>query len=277
MTGDGATASYHEESKRRGHRSSAVEEDVVVGTAPLGRNGGAGAAAAAVVPFDMNLRTHKRATYEMLRDMIVSFELPPGERLVEKDLAALLGVSKTPVREALALLEADGLVEATPYRGAMVRWLSVNESREQGFLVDALEMPAYPIVVERITEKELKAIDRVAQQLVRARRDRDEGRFGQVAVQLHLMIFACTGFPRLLDLIRVVVGPVGLRYDRVMVYPDPPSWDALLELSLARIDAIRQRDAQHVIQIVATHRQRLQELGRSRLADPTVARYFRDA
>lgn len=248
----------------------------MVGTAPLGRNGSAGAAGA-VVPFDMNLRTHKRATYEMLRDMIVSFELPPGERLVEKDLAALLGVSKTPVREALALLEADGLVEATPYRGAMVRWLSVNESREQGFLVDALEMPAYPIVVERITEKELKAIDRVAQQLVRARRDRDEGRFGQLAVQLHLMIFACTGFPRLLDLIRVVVGPVGLRYDRVMVYPDAPSWDALLELSLARIDAIRRRDAQHVIQVVATHRQRLQELGRSRLADPTVARYFRDA
>ena len=116
-----------------------------------------------IVPFDMNLRTHKRATYETLRDMIVSFELPPGERLVEKDLAARLGVSKTPVREALALLEADGLVEATPYRGAIVRWLSRNEIVEQGFLVDALEMPAYEIVVERITDAELAAIDKVGQ------------------------------------------------------------------------------------------------------------------
>ena len=240
------------------------------------RDSGRPSIVATSVPFDLNLRTHKRATYEMLRDMIVAFELPPGERLVEKDLAARLGVSKTPVREALALLQADGLVEATPYRGAIVRWLSVNETREQGFLVDALEMPAYPIVVERITDEELKAIDRVAQALGRARRDHDEDRFGELAVQIHLMIFACTGFPRLLDLIRQVVGPVGLRYDRVMVYPDPASWDALLELSLARIDSIRQRDAQHVIQVVADHRRRLQELNLARLADPAVARYFQD-
>lgn len=228
------------------------------------------------IPFDMNLRTHKRATYEMLRDMIMAFELAPGERLVEKDLAARLGVSKTPVREALAMLEADGLVEATPYRGAIVRWLSLNEFREQGFLVDAIETPAYPIVVQRITDQELKAIDRVAQQLARARRDKDEDRFGELAVQIHLMIFACTGFPRLLDLIRVVIGPVGLRYDRAVVYPDPPSWDALLELSQARIDAIRGRDAEKVIEIVNEHRKRLQRLAGARFADPAVARYFQD-
>lgn len=238
--------------------------------------GGGPSAVTASVPFDMNLRTHKRATYETLRDMIVAFELPPGQRLVEKDLAAQLGVSKTPVREALALLEADGLVEATPYRGAMVRWLSVNELREQGFLVDALEMPGYQIVVDRITEKELAAINRVTQQLIRARRDRNERRFGELAVQIHAMIFACTGFPRLLDLIRVVVGPVGLRYDKALVYPYDDAWDVLLELSVARIDAIGERDAQKVMRVVGDYRTRLQELGRSRLSDPMVARYFRD-
>lgn len=232
--------------------------------------------ATATVPLDMNLRTHKRATYETLRDMIGAFELPPGERLVEKDLAARLGVSKTPVREALAMLEADGLVEATPYRGAMVRWLSLNEIREQGFLVDALEMPAYEIVVERITDAELAAIDKVGKELTRARRDRDERRFGELAVQIHLMLFACTGFPRLLDLIRMVIGPVGLRYDRALVYPYPASWDALLALSLARVDAVRTRDAEHVRSTVADYRRRLQELAESRLADPDVARYFRD-
>lgn len=233
--------------------------------------------ASATAPLDMNLRTHKRATYETLRDMIGAFELPPGERLVEKDLAARLGVSKTPVREALAMLEADGLVEATPYRGAMVRWLSLNEIREQGFLVDALEMPAYEIVCERISDAELAAIDKVGKELVRARRDRDERRFGELAVQIHLMLFACTGFPRLLQLIRMVIGPVGLRYDRALVYPSPESWDALLALSLARVEAVRTRDAAHVRTIVAEHRLRLQELAEARLADPDVARYFREA
>ena len=230
----------------------------------------------AIVPFDMNLRTHKRATYETLRDMIVSFELPPGERLVEKDLAARLGVSKTPVREAIAMLEAEDLVEATPYRGAVVRWLSRNEMAEQGFLIDALEMPAYPIVVERITDAELAAIDKVGKELARARRDRNEKRFGQLAVQIHLLLFACTGFPRLLDLIRVVVGPVGLRYDKALVYPFDEAWDVLLALSLARVDAVRARDADQVRETVADHRRRMRELNEISLADPSIARYFKE-
>ncbi len=228
------------------------------------------------VAVEMNLRTHKRATYETLRDMIVDFTLPPGERLVEKDLAARLGVSKTPVREAIGLLEADGLIEATPYRGAIVRWLSRNEIAEQGFLVDALEMPAYEIVVERITDPELATIDRVARDLVRARRARDERRYGELAVRIHLLIFACTGFPRLLDLIRVVVGPVGLRYDKALVYPFDPSWDALLALALARIEAVRARDAAVVRETVAEHRAALQALNEVRMTEPGVARYFRD-
>lgn len=228
------------------------------------------------VSFDMNLRTHKRATYETLRDMIVAFELPPGERLVEKDLAARLGVSKTPVREALAMLEAEGLVEATPYRGAIVRWLSINEMREQGFLVDGLEMPAYEMVVERITEAELAAIDVVTKDLVRARVERDERLFGELAVRIHLMVFACTGFPRLLDLIRMVVGPVGLRYDRALVYPYDESWDELLALSIARVDAIRARDAAGVRKTVAEHRAKMVELTNARLTDPAVAQWFSD-
>lgn len=228
------------------------------------------------MPFDLNVRTHKRATYETLRDLIVSFELPPGERLVEADLAAHLGVSKTPVREALALLEADGLVETIPYRGAIVRWLSRNEIAEQGFLVDALEMPAYPIVVERITDAELAAIDKLAKELIKARRSRDEVRYGQLVVRIHLAIFACTGFPRLLELIRAVVGPVGLRYDKAIVYPFDESWDALLEIALARITAIRARDADLVRETVLAHRRRLQDLNEVHLAEPNVARWFRD-
>lgn len=229
-----------------------------------------------VLPIVTSLRTYKRATYDALRDMIVSFDLPPGERLVEKDLAVRLGVSKTPVREALAMLDSDGLVETTPYRGAIVRWLSRNEMAEQGFLVDALEMPAYEIVVERITDDELAVIDGVAEELVRARQDRDERAYGELNVRIHLLLFACTGFPRLLELIRVVVGPVGLRYDKALVYPFDESWDALVAIALARIEAIRGRDAAIVRKAVARHRRRLEALNEVNLADPSVSRYFRD-
>jgi DNA-binding GntR family transcriptional regulator len=227
-------------------------------------------------PVDLNLRTFKRAVFETLRDMIVSFELEPGDRLVETDLATRLGVSKTPVREALFMLESEGLVDVTPYRGAAVRWLSVNEMREQGYLIDALEMPAYPIVVERITDAELAGIGEVAKRLKAARRDRDEIAFGQRAVEIHTRIFAATGYPRLTELIRVVLGPTGLRYDKALVYPDPVSWDLLLELALARVQAVQERDAVKAIESVGRLRAELSERTFARLSDPDTARYFRE-
>jgi DNA-binding GntR family transcriptional regulator len=61
---------------------------------------------------------------EIIRNAILSGELPPGTALVEQELAAQLGVSKTPVRESLKTLEGSGLVVMVPYRGATVRELT---------------------------------------------------------------------------------------------------------------------------------------------------------
>ncbi len=225
---------------------------------------------------DLNLRTYKRAVFETLRDMIMSFELPPGERLVETELATRLGVSKTPVREALFQLQAEGLVDVAPYRGATVRWLSVNEMEEQGYLVDALEMPAYPRVVQRITDAEIAEIARITKDLKQARKARDERRFGELAVEIHQRIFGATGYPRLQELIRIVLGPTGLRYDKALVYEDPESWDLLLELAVARSEAVQERNAQKAVEEVRRYRAMLTERNTAHLADPSIAKYFRE-
>lgn len=235
-----------------------------------------GARAGSGGTVDLNLRTYKRAVFETLREMIVGFELPPGERLVETDLAARLGVSKTPVREALFMLETEGLVDVAPYRGATVRWLSVNEMLEQGFLVDALEMPAYPLVVERIGDEELATIARLTEELKQARRDEDYRRFPELAPEIHTRIFAAAGFPRLLDLIRTVLGPTGIRYDKLLVYTDPALWDLLLALSVARSEAIQARDAERAVTSVRALRDELRERTLSRISEPQIARYFRE-
>jgi hypothetical protein len=95
-------------------------------------------------------------------------------------------------------------------------------------------------------------------------------------VRIHLALFACAGFPRLLELIRLVVGPVGLRYDKAVVYPFDESWDALLELALGRIEAVHSRDTAMVRETVAQRRRRLAALNETHLGDPVVARYFRE-
>lgn len=223
-----------------------------------------------------DMPTFRRAVYERLRQMTVTFELQPGERLIEARLAERLGVSKTPVREAIGLLEADGLVRIVPHRGAVTSWLSMNEMSEQGFLVDALEMPAYPIVLERITEQELASVGRIIKSLTKARKDGDEVSYGSHAVAFHTELFRCTGYPRLQQLIRLVIGPVGLRYDKALSYPFPDSWDVLLELAVARYEAVRARDLDRVVSDVRRLRAILHAKHRQRLELPEVARYFRE-
>jgi len=223
----------------------------------------------------LNVSTYKRAAYLALRDMITELELPPGSRLVESDLAARLNVSKTPIREAIALLEADGLAEAAPYRGATVTWLSIRQMEEQGFLIDALELPALPMVIEAITREEIEEAGRTARQLRRAFAARDGRTFRRLTTEIHRILFASIGYPRLTKFISTLVGPVGLRYDRVFCDNFLDAWEAQLELLVGRYEGIKARDAAAAAEAVRAGREAIGAMNRQRLDDPRVAPYFR--
>jgi DNA-binding GntR family transcriptional regulator len=102
---------------------------------------------------------HVRAT---LRAAILDRTLPAGARLVQSDLAAQLGVSTTPVREALRDLAAEGLVLLDAHRGAIVRRLDIDEVREIYELRMTLEPLMVGRVVERITEEQLARAEELA-------------------------------------------------------------------------------------------------------------------
>src|SRR6056297_540952 len=80
--------------------------------------------------------------FETLRKAIVSLTLAPGERLVEREIAQRMGVSRTPVREALRHLEAQGLVEHLPRKGCVVRDIDPAELEEIFSIREALEILA---------------------------------------------------------------------------------------------------------------------------------------
>ena len=84
---------------------------------------------------------HEEVTHR-LRDMIVSLRLPPGERIQELEVAQLLGVSRTPVREAIKVLTAEGLVELLPLRGAIVKAFSAKDARDMLEVIALLETHA---------------------------------------------------------------------------------------------------------------------------------------
>src|SRR4051794_41593164 len=72
-------------------------------------------------PNDTLVRNASVAATELIREAIVDGRLEPGRRLKEEELARELGISRTPVREALLMLQAEGIVDAIPNRGAVVR------------------------------------------------------------------------------------------------------------------------------------------------------------
>jgi DNA-binding GntR family transcriptional regulator len=105
-----------------------------------------------------------------LREQILGGELPPGARLGEVELAERLGVSRTPVREALTRLAAEGLVEITPNRGARVTTWTVAELEGVFDLRSSLEPQLTAYAVPRATPGDIAELDELARLMVRVGR-----------------------------------------------------------------------------------------------------------
>lgn len=111
-----------------------------------------------------------KSAYEAIRAAILSGEFGRGERLREEALAALAGVSRTPVREALRRLDAEGLVEFTPNRGARVTARSAQELHELYEMRAMLEGYGARLAATRIRPEELEELALLAQRMERLSR-----------------------------------------------------------------------------------------------------------
>ena len=99
--------------------------------------------------------------YVSIKKAIIEVDLRPGERLREVEIAASLGVSRTPVREALSRLEQEGLVQPLKTGGVIVVELSKGEMREIFGLLQVLETYAVRLASEKISQKQLERLDSV--------------------------------------------------------------------------------------------------------------------
>ena len=117
----------------------------------------------------VNLNDYKplrEVIFNTLREAIIVGELKPGERLMEVRLADKMGVSRTPVREAIRKLEIDGLVEMLPRKGAHVADLSVKDIMDVLEVRSTLDGLASSLSAERITDDEIKELKHVQSQFV---------------------------------------------------------------------------------------------------------------
>jgi DNA-binding GntR family transcriptional regulator len=107
----------------------------------------------------MAITTRTDYAYQKLKDLISEGAYPPGNVLTEQTLARELGVSRTPIREAIRRLEADGWVSTIPGRGALVRSLSVQDVEEIFVVREELEALALRLAISNIPSSELEAME----------------------------------------------------------------------------------------------------------------------
>lgn len=139
--------------------------------------------------------------FNTLRQAILTGELKPGERLMEIHLADKLGVSRTPIREAIRKLELEGLVTMIPRKGAEVAQItekSMNDVLEVRRAMDAL---CAELACERITDEETRLLGQACVAFEAAVRTRDVKKIAQADVELHDIIVKATGNQRLVQLI----------------------------------------------------------------------------
>ncbi len=135
--------------------------------------------------------------FETLRKAIVTGEIKPGERLMEVSLANQMGVSRTPVREAIRRLEAEGLVTMTPRKGTHVSQLSVKDIMDVLEVRVVLDKLATDLAAKRIQPSQIKALETVHKQYIAClEKDNIEGAIRK-DVEFHDIIYAASGNPRL--------------------------------------------------------------------------------
>jgi len=178
-----------------------------------------------------------------LRPMILRGDIEPGTRLSVPELSERFGVSQTPVREALQLLEGEGLVRIDPYKGGRVTDLNADEYEEIYLMREALERLAARLGTERIDEAGIARMRSRLAAMERAARKGDIDTFIEEDWAFHKEHFGAAGRPSLWDRI------MGLRreserYTRATYRRDPKRMSENVKVHEELIDCIEQRDAE---------------------------------
>ncbi len=139
--------------------------------------------------------------YQTLRRAILRNEIQPGERLLESRLAGELGVSRTPVREAIRMLSQEGLVTVYPHRSAVVAGITLSDLEDVLEVRLALESLAVREACRNLTDGQLKDLGRLAAAFERTLEGKDVALCAQADMAFHEAIYNAAGNRRLVQIL----------------------------------------------------------------------------
>lgn len=143
----------------------------------------------------------REVVFNTLREAILTGKLQPGERLMEIQIAETLGVSRTPVREAIRKLEIEGLAVMIPRKGAEVAKITKKQLRDVLEVRKALEELAVQLACERISKEEIEELERAHEEVIKMAQEQNLMEIVRADVHFHQVIYHAADNERLLQIL----------------------------------------------------------------------------
>ena len=210
-------------------------------------------------------RLLKGTIFELLHARIIAGKYLAGEWLRQEEIASQLGVSMTPVREALDLLVSAGLAERIPYRGVRVLQLAPEEIAEAYFMRLLLECSAARVAAQAITPPQVAELEKLVEQMHGLVTLNDISSQRQLNRQFHVTVAAATGMPLLVKTYETVLNtfPDWMLYEYMFRHPEllAPSLEQEYREHRQLVQALAAHDAEQAIYQAGRHiMQRASEL-----------------
>lgn len=193
--------------------------------------------------------------YTALRDKILTMSFEPGMVLRKGALCDQLGVSRSPVTEALNRLSSEGLVDIIPQSATRVSQFSMFELREESFLREAVEVAAVTKVAQDRTDEQLTKLSRNIRLQSLLVEDEDFQGFFEADLEFHELILGFTGFPK----VAITAGQLSLqlRRARMLILPEKGRPDEAVAEHQAILAAIKSCDPEAARSAMSLHLQQL--------------------
>ena len=186
-----------------------------------------------------------------VRDMIIEGELAPGTRLHEGNLGKILGVSRTPLREALKFLASEGLVELSPGKGAVVRKFSEKDVHDSLIVLGSLEGLAGRLACANATDAEIHEVRQLHDRMMDMYGKRDRLPYFKLNQSIHSAILRLSKNEALVS----VHGVLQARLKRIRYIGNegPEKWAGAVADHEEIISALEARDAERLSKVLTAH------------------------
>ncbi|HHW01400.1 MAG TPA: GntR family transcriptional regulator [Thermoanaerobacterales bacterium] len=196
-------------------------------------------------------KTVRDAVFERLRKAILNGYFKPGERLVESQIAEEMGVSRTPVREAIRRLEIEKLVVNLPRKGVMVAPINESQVKEIFNIRGALEGLAVKLAIDNIDSKTLRQMEEILQEMDQAIKKGDLDKEVECNTRFHDCILNASKSPKLSELLRNIHDQIQrFRHKSLSVEGRP-------QIALSEhndiLQAIKEKDKSKAEQLIKNH------------------------